>query len=293
MRGTSTVKRVPRSFVSDEHHAAVRLDRAMRDGEAEAAAAGFRRSERLEQPVLNLRRDSGSFVDDLHRDRAVWKGHAARQLLAMWRWQRRGARARSGRLACTALSARLNTARWSRSSSPSTMSEPAETATSSVDLLSARGVRAGERGRAAHDSGDIDRFAARDAHAREIEKLGQQARQTIRFAHDEVAECLFIVCRDGARGQLLHRASDRRERILDLVRERCRKLGDRLEPLRAKIQLFETLLVGDVLEDRRRAWTYRTTIALGGGRRDAEGKRAIDAATSPSARIAFELSRTA
>ena len=45
---------MPRRVAVDEHEAAVRLDGAVHDGEPEAAAAGLRREERVEQAVADL-----------------------------------------------------------------------------------------------------------------------------------------------------------------------------------------------------------------------------------------------
>ena len=67
-RGRMTVKRVPRRTAVDEDESAMRLDGAMHDGEAEAAAARLRREEGIEQPVADLDRDAGPRVADAQRD---------------------------------------------------------------------------------------------------------------------------------------------------------------------------------------------------------------------------------
>src|ERR1019366_10560187 len=89
--------------------------------------------------------------------------------------------------------------------------------------VGARRMLADERRGAAHDRGDVHGLATRDAYAGEIEELGEQARETIRLAHDEVAERTLVVRRDGAGGEPFGPAGNRRERVLYLVRQRPRQ----------------------------------------------------------------------
>src|SRR5207244_54041 len=98
---------------------------------------------------------------------------------------------------------------------------------------------------------EVERPAFGGAHAREVEELRQEARQPIALAHHEGGEELLV--RVGALGapQLLHRRADRRERVLDLVRQARRQLGDRFQPLGAQVQLLQPLRIRDVGEDRR------------------------------------------
>ena len=86
------------------------------------------------------------------------------------------------------------------------------------------------------------------------------------------AERLVIVGDGGHARDLLDRAANRRERILDFVRERRAQFRDALESLGAQPQDVEALLIGDVLEDRRRRASAAVVVVLGVRRRDADGK---------------------
>ena len=121
-------------------------------------------------------------------------GSADRHRVEACRARPRRALRRRGGDACTALSARLNTARCSRSSSPSTHRALASGTThDDAHRLVAVRMRRREARRAARERGEIDRLRARDAHAREVEKLRQQARQPVGLAHHEHAERFLIV----------------------------------------------------------------------------------------------------
>ncbi len=80
----------------------------------------------------------------------------------------------------------------------------------------------------------------------------------------------MIVGDRGHPRDLLDGAANRRERILDFVRQRRAQLRDALEALGAQPQDFEALLVRDVLEDRRRGSPASVVIVLGVGRGDAD-----------------------
>ena len=87
--------------------------------------------------------------------------------------------------------------------------------------------------------------------------------KSIRLAHDEVSKRALVHRRAWRASQRLDRAPNGGKRILDLVRERCAQLRDRLETLGARVQGVETLLIRNVLKDRRRRRTGRTIAAFG------------------------------
>jgi hypothetical protein len=80
-------------------------------------------------------------------------------------------------------------------------------------------VRRREAGGAANQVGHIDGVATCDANAREVEEFGQQSGQAIAFAHHQRRERALIFARVRHTAQLLDGAANRRQRILDLVRE--------------------------------------------------------------------------
>ena len=77
--------------------------------------------------------------------------------------------------ACTALSARLNTARCSRSSSPSTTKRSFAPDADDLHVVGAIRMRGNKARGSARDSSKIQRLYPCDSHAGEVEKLRQQA----------------------------------------------------------------------------------------------------------------------
>ena len=70
------------------------------------------------------------------------------------------------------------------------------------------------------------------------------------------------------------------------MRQRRAQLRDALESLGAQAKHVDALLVGDVLEDRRRGAAGAVVVLLGVGRRDADGKAARRVVqTTPSPRV--------
>ena len=90
------------------------------------------------------------------------------------------------------------------------------------------------------------------AHPGEVEELGQEPREPIGFADDELSEGALVRVAARRATERFDRAPDRGERIHDLVRERRAQLSDGLQAFGARVQRVEPLLVRDVLEDRRR-----------------------------------------
>ena len=171
-----------------------------------------------------------------------------------------------------ALSSRLNTARCSRSSSPSTTNSPGS-ASQSTRTPSGRLSDARPRGarRRAGEAREIDRLGARHAHAREVEELREQATQAIGLAHDERArasarrrprtgerESCSTALRIDASGFLISCASDADSSATPSSRS-ARRRSD-----------LHALLIGDVLEDRRRRAVGAQAVAVGVGRRHAD-----------------------
>jgi hypothetical protein len=143
------------------------------------------------------------------------------------------------------------------------------------------GVRHREAHRVRGQLADVERLAARDAHAREVEELGEETAQPVRLAHHEMRERPLVVARELRPGELLAGAANGRERILDLVRERRGELGDALEPLGAETQRLDALLVGDVVEDRRGRAVGDAAVAVGVGGAYADGKASPDGRDHP------------
>src|SRR5206468_6388351 len=95
--------------------------------------------------------------------------------------------------------------------------------------------------RSGRPGAQIEWPALRGAHSGEIEKLREQTRQPVGFAHDERGQELLVGVDELRAPQLLHRRANGRKRILDLVRQARRQLRDRLETFRAQVKLLEPL----------------------------------------------------
>ncbi len=226
---------------------------------------GLRGEERVEQPVANLGGDSRAVVGHAERHAAEVERDASRDLIHRERRE----------LHAHASTVRRRLHGVEREVEHGTMQQIL-VALDDEPLVRADAddfhVVWGDPGARRRDSPrrarrQRDRPARRGhAHAREVEKLRQETRQPIRFADDEVRERALV--RVGARRatERFDRAPDRRERILDLVRERRAQLSDCLETLGARVQRVEALLVGDVLEDRGRRGGCRVAVALGARR---------------------------
>ena len=119
-------------------------------------------------------------------------------------------------------------------------------------VASAVGVRVGEPHRGLRDLADVRRARRASTRTRAKSRNSESSRDSRSDSRmiERARACADRRSRAAARADLLDRAADRRERILDLVRERRAQLRDRLEPLGAQAQHLEALLVGDVLEDR-------------------------------------------
>src|SRR5699024_10490635 len=94
-----------------------------------------------------------------------------------------------------------------------------------------------------------DGRAIAQPHTAELDELREEPTESVRFDLDEASQRVVVTGLEPAVGDLLDAAADRGERVTDLVRERGRELGDRLEPRGAAVQLLEALAIGDVLED--------------------------------------------
>jgi hypothetical protein len=243
----------------------------MRHREAEARAAGLRRGERLEQPLAHVGGDARAQVGHHDLEATAVEGDALRQLRLLHR--------PGGDAHCGAVGRHLQRVEHEieeRAVQQVLVAVEAQRflghAHVDADAVRLARVREGERGRGLRDLPEVHRLHLRDAHAGKIEELGEQARESVGFAQHQVAQRALVVGDGGPPRHQLDGAADGCQRILDFVRERGREFGHRLQPLRAQVELFEPLLVADVMEDRRRhAWDV-ATVARAGSRRHAHGE---------------------
>ena len=274
-RGSMTVKRVPRALAVDEARGrgALRWRGARRRDRAAAVRLGG--EERIEHPVADLRREcpgpcrsrGSTTASPSKRDRRRQRSKLPRADL--------DAHFAVGGDACTALSARLNTARCSRSSSPSML-----TRSPSRDDARRRARRRRDRGARRRDSPRRARSSPRSTGSRRARRARARSRETRRAAatadrdsritsalsvrwSSETAACGEIcstALRIDASGFLISCASDALSSAIP-SRRSARRRSD-----------VHALLIGDVLEDRRRRATGRRLVMLGVGRRDADRK---------------------
>jgi hypothetical protein len=85
----------------------------------------------------------------------------------------------------------------------------------------------------------------------ELHELAQQPAQPLRLRRTRSAQHLTVLTAQPVTRQLLDCAADRRQRILDLVRQRRAQLRHRLQPLRAPHQVLDLATLRDVLDHRR------------------------------------------
>src|SRR5689334_24331558 len=78
-----------------------------------------------------------------------------------------------------------------------------------------------------------------DSGTREIEKLGEQPRQSVRLALNQLGQRSGVVVRGRHLRQQFGGTSDRSQRILDLVREGSAQLGDGFESLGAGVKTLD------------------------------------------------------
>lgn len=103
-------------------------------------------------------------------------------------------------------------------------------------------MRPRQRHRRAYHIAEVQRIATRRLHAREVEKLREQAREPVRLARNELAQGTLVGRGGGTARELLDGGADAGQRIPDLVRQRRAEFGDRFEALRAQSQGLEALL---------------------------------------------------
>ena len=104
---------------------------------------------------------------------------------------------------------------------------------------------------AAHDVVEVDDLFLAHAEPRVVEEFREQAAQTVRLVEDETFENAPVPLVEAPPAELLDRAPNRRERVLDLVGQRRGQRRHGFEPLRTDLQLPQPLEIGDVLEQRR------------------------------------------
>ena len=248
----------------------MRLDRALHDGEAQAAAAGPSRHERLEEALLDLVRDARAVVGDLQpcrrlEIRAVAAIHSAGSMPT-----RTVTRTGWPRAACTALSSRLAPRgaagpRRPRGPSSSPSPRPPRPVDRSRDAPAPPGRRPSppREGRPAPTGGPDPR---------EVEELAEQPGQPVALAHDQAgrvpgrprsrastARAARTALRMDASGFLISCASDA---------DSAATASSRSARRWSSCNLLE---LGDVGEDRR----HRRQLAIlglkgGGGEADRE-----------------------
>src|SRR3954469_10617711 len=165
----------------------MRLDRALHDGETEAAATGFRREERIEEAIANLDRNASTRVTHSQRDGTGIEGDADRKRIegaggdvdvhdAAVRRRLDGVEHEIEHGAVEQVVVTVDNERHA-------LGNPADDAN-----VLALGARVGEGGGVTADVAHVHGPRARDAYAREVQKLGEQPRQPIRLTDDETRE---------------------------------------------------------------------------------------------------------
>src|SRR6185312_5912598 len=94
-----------------------------------------------------------------------------------------------------------------------------------------------------YDTEQIEATRERDVDSGEIEEAGKQSGESVGLAHNKRCENTVVAGGLGGQPQLLDRASDRSEWILDLMCHRGAELGDRFQTLRAQMKPFDFTLV--------------------------------------------------
>src|SRR5712672_1408513 len=206
----------PRAILIDENKTVMRFNGAMYDRESESRTAGFRRHERLEQPLFDRVRYTSSLVGHAHHHRPASEALGLRRQLVIRQLRCFQAHFPTGWR-------RLN--RIEKEIEDRTMeqiiiaNDDQRVRRKQLADRHVRGlvrVRRYQNRRVMRDIQEIDSADPGNARSREIEELRQQSRESVRLALNELGQGPRVVVCSWHLREELGGASDRGERILDL-----------------------------------------------------------------------------